>query len=429
MPIQGSTTASFILGSRTTPQSNTMVLLPFDGNVGDNFTTDLALPRKYITFYGTAALDSDSKFGPTSLRLQGGQDRVEVLLSERSYTTYTIEAWVKWTYFSTYIPIVSLGTDEDNQMDFSTNGTSIRFRIVSGGNIVFDQITSGVAFNFNTWYHCVLICDGTDTRFMVNGVTRAYYFNTTNPFVSNKMTIGHFLDGINPIGGHYGHIDDLRFTKDVKYGDPYDVPLLPLTVVDNPVATIRSFTGSFNSRQTSTISIEGFNFTSDWNVVRFYDATTNALVSTSSTVTFVNSQRITATTDTSIYPFVDGRYVNIQIENSLTYAVVSYNSAFLANNHPIWTTPEGSILSQTMPNRNVAVTVTTTLAFGSDPIRYSLIRGDLPPGVSLNTTTGFISGLGPTVTSITTWVFVLRATANNDVNRFADRTFSITFNP
>ena len=429
MPIQGSTTASFILGARTTEQSNTLVLLPFDGTVGDTSTQDLVLPRKYITFYGTAALDSDSKFGSTSLRLQGGVDRVEVLLSERSYTTFTLEAWVKWTGFSTYIPIVSIGVDEDNQMDFSSNGTSIRYRIVSEGNIVFDQITPGVTFSYNTWYHCVLVCDGTDTRFMVNGVTRAYYFNTTNPFVSNKMTIGHFLDGIDPIGGHNGHIDDVRFTKDVKYGDPYNVPLLALSVLDAPTPSLRFFSGSFNSRQTSTISLEGFNLTSDWNTVRFYDNFTNTLVSTSTTVTFVNDQRITATTETSTYPFTDGRYVDIEIENPQLNQTLRYNSVYLANNHPIWTTPEGSILSQTMPNRNVAVTVTTTLASGSDPIRYSLIKGDFPPGVSLNTTTGFISGLGPTVTSITTWVFVLRATANNDFNRFADRTFSITFNP
>jgi hypothetical protein len=153
------------------------------------------------------------------------------------------------------------------------------------------------------------------------------------------------------------------------------------------------------------------------------------LISTSSSVGFINSQEITALTETSTYPFPDAVFVDIEIEHSLTYEIVRYNQAFFANNHPVWITPEGSIAVLTMPNRNINVTLSTTLASGSDPIVYSIVKGNLPSGVALNSTTGSIFGLCPLVTEITAFVFVVRATANNDVNRIADRTFSITLNP
>jgi hypothetical protein len=156
---------------------------------------------------------------------------------------------------------------------------------------------------------------------------------------------------------------------------------------------------------------------------------TGSLVSNSNNAVVLNSQQISVSNNTTSYPFIDGRMVDIEIVNVVTGQTARYNQAMMANNNPIWQTAEGTIVNQTMPNRNVSVLLSSTLAFGSDTIRYSILNGGLPPGVDLNTTTGFISGLGPTVTSITTWVVVIRATANNDFNRVADRTFKITFNP
>ena len=429
MPIQGSTTSTFVFGARTTPQSDTLVLLPFDGNYGDTTTQDLVLPRKYVTFYGSASLDSNSRFGSTSLNLNGGQDRVEVLLTERTFTAFTIEAWVSYTNFTSYAPIASLGIDEDNCLEYATDGQRIRTRIRQGGVDVFNIVTAITAIQRNVWRHYVLVCDGTNMRFMIDGTTYSYYSNTTFPFPASKFTVGNFLDGVNNIGAIDGYIDDVRLSKVVRYNDPYSVPSLPLVVLDAKTPNIRSFKGSFNSRQTSTISILGFNFTSYWSTVRFYNNSTNTLVSTSSTVTLVNSQEITATTETTAFPFPDIAYVDIEIEHSLTYEIIRFNQAFISHNYPIWQTPEGSIANLTMPNRNINVALSTTLALGSDPIRYSLVSGELPPGVALNSTTGSVFGLVPVVTEIKAYVFVVRATANNDINRTADRTFSITINP
>lgn len=319
MPIQGSTTASFVFGSRITPQSNTIVLLPFEGSYGDTTTQDLAQPRKHITFYGNARLDTNAKFGNTSLYLGGGQDRVEVLLSERTYTTFTMEAWVNYSNFTTYAPIMSLGVDEDNALEYATDGQRIRTRIVHEGVEVFNVITNITAIIRNVWRHYVLICDGVNMRFMIDGVTYAYYPTAVFPFVTNKLTVGNFLDGINNIGGIDGFIDDVRFSKSVRYSDPYDVPLISISYTDVPQFYIRNITSSIRQSVTTTIFINGLYFSPDITTVRFIDQLSQTVLVTSSTVTFINSQQISATTDTSITPISSGTLIDIEIASTLTY--------------------------------------------------------------------------------------------------------------
>jgi len=424
MPIQGTTSASFVLGARVTPQSDTLILLPFEGTSGDTVVSDVALPRKSITFYGTAALDTNAKFGNTALSLSGGQDRVEILLTERTFTKFTLEAWVNFTNFTTYAPIISLGVDEDNVLEYATDGQRIRTRIIQNGIEVFNVITGVTAIQRNVWRHYVLVCDGTNMRFMIDGITYAYYDNVNFPFLVTKATIGNFLNGINNIGSISGFIDDVRISKAVKYADPYAVPILPLTVIDPSPFTIRNTSGNINAFSTTTIYINGANFSSDVTIVRFINNFTNQVLVTSSNVTFINSTQISATTDTSITSIPAGTYIDIQIESSLTQRQANFQNAFIVSNSPIWTTAAGNIGIFTNANRNFSVTVESTIP-DFTPITYSIISGSLPANVTLNPTTGVISGLSDEAVGSTTYTFTIRAVANADLSRATDRTFNI----
>lgn len=426
MPIQGSTTSTFVFGARITPQSDTIVLLPFNGTPGDTTTQDLASPRKYVTFYGSAELDSNGKFDSTSLKLDGTQDRVEVTLSERTYTKFTLEAWVNFTNFTTYAPILSLGLDEDNCLEYGTDGQRIRTRIKQNGVEVFNIITPITAIQRFVWRHYVLICDGTNMRFMIDGSTYAYYPNQTFPFPADRLTVGNFLKGIDPIGSIQGYIDEVRFSKTVRYSDPYDVPLLSLIYTDPPNPTLRNIAGTFSSFTTSTILINGANLTPDLTTINFINSDTQQLLSTSSTVNFVNSTQITATTDTSITPIPVGTNIDIQLFSPITQRTVTLPRAATAINNPFWTTPAGIIATYTMPNRNVNISVLATMPGGTgETITYSLISGSLPINTSLNTATGAIFGQAPEITVSQLFTFTIRATANNDPFRINDRTFSI----
>ena len=61
-----------------------------------------------------------------------------------------------------------------------------------------------------------------------------------------------------------------------------------------------------------------------------------------------------------------------------------------------------------------------------DTIVYSIVSGSLPGGLSLNSSTGAITGDPTNVSASTTSTFNARATANS---KTTDRTFAIVVNP
>ena len=90
---------------------------------------------------------------------------------------------------------------------------------------------------------------------------------------------------------------------------------------------------------------------------------------------------------------------------------------------PNWTTTAGT-LGTSYETANINNTLTAT---GDAPITYSLYSGTLPPGSSLNSTTGLLSGTSQSVSGSTTYNFTIRATDGQ--NQDTDRAFSITISP
>jgi hypothetical protein len=87
---------------------------------------------------------------------------------------------------------------------------------------------------------------------------------------------------------------------------------------------------------------------------------------------------------------------------------------------PAWSTTAGSLGSI-----NATSSVNLTVAATSDStVSYSITSGSLPSGVTLNSSTGAITGTAPNVGSTTTYNFTVRATDSE--NQDTDRNFSIT---
>jgi len=95
--------------------------------------------------------------------------------------------------------------------------------------------------------------------------------------------------------------------------------------------------------------------------------------------------------------------------------------ALYVNASPVWQTASGSLGSF---EEQVSVSVSAT-ATDSDSatITYSLTSGSLPSGVTLNSSSGLISGLLPDIVSNTTYSFTI--TASDGLNNIP-RSFSIT---
>jgi len=99
--------------------------------------------------------------------------------------------------------------------------------------------------------------------------------------------------------------------------------------------------------------------------------------------------------------------------------------ALYVNASPVWQTASGSLGTF---NEQVSITLSALSATDSDSatITYALASGSsLPSGVTLNSSTGVISGILPDISTNTTYSFVINASDGLNV---IPRTFSITSN-
>lgn len=134
-------------------------------------------------------------------------------------------------------------------------------------------------------------------------------------------------------------------------------------------------------------------------------------------VTVVSSTTITFTAPANVggtYPLY---VINTDGGTAISVPGISYSGT------PSWSTAAGSIATL----YETAAASNTVTATGDTPITYSLYSGTLPPGSSLNTSTGLISGTTEVTASSTTYNFTIRA--SDTENQDTDRAFSITINP
>ena len=165
----------------------------------------------------------------------------------------------------------------------------------------------------------------------------------------------------------------------------------------------------------TAITITGANFISMPSVD--FISSTGALVK-ASVVSFTSSTEIVATFPTGQ---TAGTY-KVRIENPKGVACLSTDTITYSI-APAWSTSAGSLATVTEGD-SVSVSV---LALDDDSTAvssYAITSGALPSGVTLNTTTGLISGTAPQINANTTYNFSI--TATDDESQQTSRDFSIT---
>jgi hypothetical protein len=144
--------------------------------------------------------------------------------------------------------------------------------------------------------------------------------------------------------------------------------------------------------------------------------------STTGAVTLANTVTRDSATQLTINVTLptDGTYF-IRVENPDGLAVRSSTALLTVSDAPTWTTASGSLGSVAQG----ASFSTTVVATSDSAITYSVQSGALPTGLSLNTSTGVISGTeSGSDTGETVYNFTLRAT--DAESQTADRAFTIT---
>lgn len=124
----------------------------------------------------------------------------------------------------------------------------------------------------------------------------------------------------------------------------------------------------------------------------------------------------TAISDTTIYEFI------VRAANSDGYDDRKFSILVIANNYPKWVTPAGSLGGYTELTVLTPITLQCTNPIAGS-LAYSVIAGSLPSGITLNSTTGVLSGTLPSLAATTSYEFTVRATNTYGVT---DRTFSMS---
>jgi hypothetical protein len=184
--------------------------------------------------------------------------------------------------------------------------------------------------------------------------------------------------------------------------------------------TVSDVSQSFAPDTATTINIAGTNFVTV-PIVEFIKTT--GAVTRANTVSFTNSTTLSVNVTLS-----SGQY-HVRVENPDGNSGRSTNNIITASTAPTFSTSAGS-LGSVAAGDSVSIDVDassdSTIAF-SETTSVLTSNSNTPAGtmnLSLNSSTGVISGTAPSPTSETTYNFTLRAT--DAESQTADRDFSIT---
>ena len=216
----------------------------------------------------------------------------------------------------------------------------------------------------------------------------------------------------------------MRFNTTTNYMEYYDGTAWQ-SITAPP--TITSITPTYYTASGESISIAGANFSTS-PVVTLISKTGTSY--TAATATYVNNSNVTFTIPSGMDsdnndPF-DVKLTNI---SGLAYTLAGGLSR---STNPSFTNATGSIgtIYDSQRSSYTLSAVTATDAEGDVTITYSVSSGSLPTGLSLNSSTGAITGTASAVVSDTTSTFNITATGTDSSNSgntvTATRSFSIT---
>ena len=232
----------------------------------------------------------------------------------------------------------------------------------------------------------------------------------TAQLADDAVTTAKILDANVTNAKLAGSIENAKLSNSAITINGSAVSLGGSVTIGETKPTISSISPTVIENTQTSITITGTNFVNGANVEA---VATNGAIVQADTVTFNSATSISAAFTIS----TDGTYF-LRIENPDGNAVRSSSALLTVSDAPAWTTSAGS-LGTNAAGSAVSYTVAATGATS-----FAIQSGALPGGVSLNTSTGVISGTESGATAETTYNFTIRAT--DAEGQTADRAFSIT---
>jgi hypothetical protein len=142
---------------------------------------------------------------------------------------------------------------------------------------------------------------------------------------------------------------------------------------------------------------------------------------TAATVSYVNSSTLTATTSQAFTVAQEPLSVKVVNGSGLT---ATLSNVIDCGGIPTWSTASGQIGGSILEGDTVSTSVTATDPDAGASVSYAVTSGALPSGISLNTSSGAITGTAPAVSADTTYNFNITPT-DNAGNPGSSRAFSM----
>jgi len=203
-------------------------------------------------------------------------------------------------------------------------------------------------------------------------------------------------------------VGTLRYNTDLGLIEQYNA--LGWQSVDAP-PTISSITGIINQNTSSTITVTGSNFKTGG--IIFVTGAAVSGIDRAMATTFVNSSSVTFQTNAAGVNFVPGASFGIKLANPSGLSGI-LDPAGTIDRDPVWSSGVGPY-TVFDGARSGFITFTAADPDGAGTITYSLFSGSLPPGATLNPTTGAVGPFNAVAVD-TSYPFTLRATSTNGSN-------------
>lgn len=205
-----------------------------------------------------------------------------------------------------------------------------------------------------------------------------------------------------------------RFNTTTGLAEYYDGTLFKS--IDSP-PTVSSISPSTALSANTSIAITGNNFASGATVQFIGNDLT---VYNSPTVTVNSPTSITALTPATALAVANEPY-DVKVTN-ISGLSATLSDALDAGSSPAWSTASGQIGGSIFESQSVSTSVLATDVDAGQSITYAVVSGTLPTGLSLNSSTGAITGTAPSVAADTTSTFSISA---SDGTNLATRSFNI----
>jgi hypothetical protein len=196
---------------------------------------DLSIHWREDTFFGNAQIDdAQSKFGPSSLLLDGTGDYVRFADDtdwDLGTSAFTIELWARKATTGQMMMVTQAGAATNVEAWYIQHtGTNLAFLGRINGSTTI-SVSGAATMNVDTWYHVAVDRQGSDFKVYLDGAVVATASNAGSiQSVANEVRIGARDHGTTPLYFN-GHIEGVRITKGVaRYQGAFTPPTAPYPV-------------------------------------------------------------------------------------------------------------------------------------------------------------------------------------------------------